>query len=85
MNLDFTTIIERRDSPKNLARFYAISIEATLLGGWAVVRRWGRIGTAGRTLVHLFEDPRDAVSMYLILLARKRRRGYVTRESPPPA
>eukprot|EP01037_Dinobryon_pediforme_P016622 gene16622-16803_t len=37
--------LRRIDRDKNMARFYAIAIERTLFGDWAVVRRWGRIGT----------------------------------------
>jgi WGR domain len=34
-----------------MARFYAVSLQADLLGGWCVVREWGRIGLPGRVRV----------------------------------
>ncbi|BAB54672.1 mlr9297 (plasmid) [Mesorhizobium japonicum MAFF 303099] len=34
--------IERRDADRNMARFYALSIEETLFGQTCLVRRWGR-------------------------------------------
>jgi predicted DNA-binding WGR domain protein len=37
-------VLERRDSHRNLARFYVLAIEPTLLGDSALVREWGRIG-----------------------------------------
>ncbi|MGO7014944.1 WGR domain-containing protein, partial [Rhizobium johnstonii] len=36
--------IERIDPSKNMARFYALSIEPNLFGGTSLVRSWGRIG-----------------------------------------
>lgn len=74
--------IERRDSAQNMERFYALSIEETLFGQPCLVRRWGRIGTEGRTVQHSFEDESDAVGLFLALLRLKRRRGYQPRASP---
>jgi predicted DNA-binding WGR domain protein len=71
--------IERTDAEKNMARFYALSIEPTLFGAPCLTRRWGRIGTRGQTMVHHFERERDAVSFFLALLPAKRARGYRTR------
>lgn len=33
--------IERADAAKNMARFYALSIEPTLFGTPCLTRRWG--------------------------------------------
>lgn len=68
--------IERRDPGRNMARFYALSIEATLFGQARLVRSWGRIGATGRTVQHSFDDEREAVDLFLKLLLTKRRRGY---------
>jgi predicted DNA-binding WGR domain protein len=46
-------VLERRDSHRNLARFYVLAIEPTLLGDSALVREWGRIGTLGRRRLDL--------------------------------
>ncbi|MDQ0322630.1 putative DNA-binding WGR domain protein [Pararhizobium capsulatum DSM 1112] len=59
-----------------MARFYAMSIEASLFGGVALVRRWGRIGTLGQERIHLFTDEKDALVLFLRILRRKRSRGY---------
>ncbi|MEM1364057.1 MAG: WGR domain-containing protein, partial [Pseudomonadota bacterium] len=32
----------------NKRRFYALSVQRTLFGEWALVREWGRIGVGGR-------------------------------------
>ncbi|MGG7582227.1 WGR domain-containing protein [Rhizobium sp. Nf11,1] len=68
--------IERTDATKNMARFYALAIEATLFGTPCLTRRWGRIGTAGQAMVHHFDKEEDAVHMFLDLLRSKRARGY---------
>lgn len=68
--------IEREDSSKNMARFYAMSIEPTLFGDACLVRRWGRIGSGGQAKRHHFDREHDAVVLFLDLLRQKRRRGY---------
>ena len=74
--------IERRDPGQNMARFYALSIVETLFGQTCLVRRWGRIGTTGRTVQHSFEDEGEAIRLFLELLRAKRTRGYQPRRIP---
>lgn len=75
--------VERTDVTKNMARFYAISIQPNLFGEACLMRRWGRIGTAGQTMSHHFETEREAVTLFLEVLRQKKRRGYaaVVRQS----
>ena len=40
--------LERREPAGNRMRFYAITVTRTLFDGWALVRKWGRIGRPGR-------------------------------------
>ena len=68
--------IERREPSRNMARFYALSIEETLFGQTCLIRRWGRIGTAGRMVQHSFDHEGEAVGLFLELLRAKRMRGY---------
>jgi len=68
--------LERRDPSRNMARFYALSIERDLLGDTVAVRRWGRIGTHGQSMKIAYPDFAQARSDLLALLAAKRRRGY---------
>jgi predicted DNA-binding WGR domain protein len=68
--------IERKDAAKNMARFYAMSIEPTLFGDVCLVRRWGRIGARGQRMEHSFTREEEAVALFLSLLRQKRRRGY---------
>ena len=74
--------VERRDPSRNMARFYALSIEETLFGQARLVRRWGRIGTIGRMVQHSFDDEDEAVQLFLALLRAKRNRGYRPRAAP---
>lgn len=69
--------IERTDPALNMARFYVVSIDQTLFGEACLTRRWGRIGTAGQSMTHLFAREQDAVALFLDLIRQKRKRGYV--------
>ena len=64
------------DPARNRARFYSLDLVPTLFGEIVLIRRWGRIGTAGQQS----ETPvpsRDAGLAALIRAARRRRRrGY---------
>ncbi|MBB4511253.1 WGR domain-containing protein, partial [Rhizobium leguminosarum] len=66
--------IERIDPSKNMARFYALSIEPNLFGGTSLVRSWGRIGSRGQQKIHVFDSEVKAVDLLLTLLRRKRSR-----------
>ena len=70
--------IERKDPARNMARFYAVTIDETLFGQACLTRRWGRIGTIGQAMTHHFEREEDAVVLFLDLVRQKRNRGYVT-------
>ncbi len=69
--------IERIDPSKNMARYYALSIEPNLFGGTSLVRSWGRIGSRGQQKIHVFDSEVKAVDLLLSLLRRKRSRGYL--------
>jgi len=68
--------LRRLDPEKNMARFYTIGLQPTLFGDWAVVRRWGRIGTFGRTQETWFSEPSPALACASRFEKTKRRRGY---------
>lgn len=68
--------VERTDASKNMARFYAMSIEKTLCGQACLIRRWGRIGACGQIMRHSFEREEEAVHLFLELLQQKRKKGY---------
>jgi predicted DNA-binding WGR domain protein len=74
-------VLERRDSHRNLARFYVLAIEPTFLGDSALVREWGRIGTLGRRRLDLHPDVASSGEALEMWLARKTRRGYRVRAS----
>ena len=72
----FQLYCQRIDLARNLARYYAISIQPTLFGEVAVVRRWGRIGQTGGEKSEMFATERDAAIHFLSLARRKRKKGY---------
>ena len=74
----FHVNLERRDPVVNMARFYAIRMERTLFGQWAVIRQWGRIGGAGRSCESWFTDPLAALAEQALWEQRKRSRGYLS-------
>ncbi len=67
---------QRLDATRNMARYYALSIQPALFGQTALVRCWGRIGTVGAEKTELFTSEKEAASRFLELLRQKRRRGY---------
>jgi predicted DNA-binding WGR domain protein len=69
-------VLERVDRTKNMARYYVLSVEPTLFAEWALVRRWGRLGGAGRTRIDLHASPPLAQIALNTWLERKRRHGY---------
>jgi predicted DNA-binding WGR domain protein len=74
--------MERSDHTRNLARFYQVDIQPTLFGDWAVICRWGRIGTYGRIRQDWFAFLPDAEASHARRVARKHRRGYCQSGSP---
>lgn len=76
MKIRFHLYLERLDPGRNMQRFYALSLEPTLFGDLAVVRRWGRIGTLGRSRLALCRTEAEAVALFLDMARRKIRRNY---------
>ncbi len=72
-------VLERRDDSRNMARYYVLSIEPTLFGESALIREWGRLGSAGRRLGNPHATPAAAVEALEAWLARKLGRGYCIR------
>lgn len=72
---------ERTDQTKNMARFYAMEISMTLFGEPCLIRRWGRIGASGQSMVHHFENEQDAVQLFLHITRHKKARGYRPRST----
>lgn len=68
--------LERRDPTRNMARYYALSIERDLFEGVLAVRRWGRIGARGRQMSVPCPDRRAAFAVLAEIEGAKRRRGY---------
>ena len=71
-----TTALQRIDPVRNMARFYSMDVERDLFGRVVLVRRWGRIGTAGRTRMDEHPDEGRAITALLQIEFVKRRRGY---------
>lgn len=70
-------LLHRHNPELNERRFYAVTIQPTLVDELAVVRTWGRIGGWTRTLVTPVADQAEAQSLAETLIARKLKRGYI--------
>ena len=62
--------------------FYAMTIQPTLFGGWAVVRNWGRIGTTGRSRLDIHYGPGEAIDAIGEIKSAKVKRGYQNPKCP---
>jgi predicted DNA-binding WGR domain protein len=76
INSDARIYLERIEPDRNMARFYALEIEADLFGHVLAVRRWGRIGTMGRRRALPCPSPELAMAEIERLRGIKLRRGY---------
>lgn len=72
--------LERIDASRRMARFYAIRVERTLFGDWAVIYRWGRIGARGRRQEECMATRKDATRAAARKLRGKEQRGYVLKD-----
>ncbi len=68
--------LHRIDADANMARFYCIDLAATLFGEVTVVRRWGRIGTFGRTSFETWPSAGEAEASANRTLQQKSHCGY---------
>ena len=68
--------LRRVDPGRNMRRFYALAIERTLFGEYALVREWGRIGRGGQVKATVFPTLSEAHGSFLHLQGAKERKGY---------
>ena len=71
-----TVSLQRINPARNEARFYTMDVERDLFGRVVLVRRWGRIGTHGRTRLDEHRSEGEALKALLTIQQRKRRVGY---------
>nr|WP_245853222.1 WGR domain-containing protein [Maliponia aquimaris] len=50
----------RCDPAQNMQRFYRLSVQPGLFGGFALVREWDRIGSGGQMNTDWFDSEADA-------------------------
>lgn len=68
--------LRRIDPNSGMWQFYSLTLQPTLLGGVDLVRRWGRTGTVGSSLIQAFADEAMAQPALGTLAERKRRRSF---------
>ena len=72
----FPVAMRRVEPAQNMARFYSLDLERDLFGRVVLVRRWGRIGTAGKVRLDEYEGEGAALAALHALQQRKMQRGY---------
>lgn len=71
-----TVHLTKVSSELNQRRYYRLRVERGLLGDWALVREWGRIGRSGKSRSDWFACEVDAQQAQKKLAEQKGRRGY---------
>ena len=71
-----TVRVVRIDPDQNMRRFYRLHLQPDLFGGVCLLREWGRIGTAGRTMMNRYDDAGQAADALLDIYRSKCKRGY---------
>lgn len=68
--------LRRVDPAQNVARFYVLTVQPDLFGGWTLVREWGRIGRAGTVRQVPYPTLDAAAAAATRLWKTKLRKGY---------
>jgi len=71
--------LRRIDAARNMARYYALDVQPTLFGEWALMREWGRIGQGGQQRVAVYGTEGEAAAALDRQRRVKERRGYRSR------
>jgi predicted DNA-binding WGR domain protein len=80
MNADIRTsftMLRKWDPQRNMARFYALSVQPNLFGSWSFIREWSRIGRGRRMKIELCDSLEEAVAAFNVKLSQKQKRGYI--------
>lgn len=72
-----STYLTRQDETRNMARFYAMSLQVNLFAEYSLVREWGRIGRGGQVREDTYATADDAHRAFLNIQQAKLKRGYV--------
>jgi predicted DNA-binding WGR domain protein len=69
--------LHRRDSTRNMHRFYRLDVQPDLFGQWCFIREWGRTGSGGQTRIIPFPTPAEAEAALTRQRCAKERREYI--------
>jgi predicted DNA-binding WGR domain protein len=68
--------LTRIDSAQQVQRFWLSMMTPTLLGGWSLVREWGRIGSPGTVQARSFDSEGEARRVERQGIRKRERHGY---------
>ncbi len=57
-------------------RYYHLHLQEDLLGGWTLVREWGRQGASGRVIKEHYPHREGAEQALLVVRDEQLKRGY---------
>jgi predicted DNA-binding WGR domain protein len=66
----------RIDPAQRISRFWLSHVTPTLLGGWSLVREWGRIGSPGTASMRTFDKEQEALKAEQQGIRKRERHGY---------
>ncbi|MGF1615179.1 MAG: WGR domain-containing protein [Gammaproteobacteria bacterium] len=72
--------LERRDSARNMMRFYALLVTPGLFGEWGLLRVWGRLGCKGQMRTARFRTKQEGEAALRTFERVKQRRGYLEKQ-----
>ena len=72
-----TVYLTRVDAKHNMARYYHMTLQPTLFGGWSLVREWGRIGRGGQVKMVACKSEDEASDIMALITKQKTKRGYI--------
>lgn len=71
MAIQLQIVLEARNPQRNCQRSWQLSLGQDLLGDWTICTRFGRIGHAGRALMHVFAAEAEALAHVRHALRRR--------------
>jgi predicted DNA-binding WGR domain protein len=69
--------LECHDEEHNKHRFYQLFVMRGLLGEWALVREWGRVGSPGTVRKDWFDSVEEADLARQTITQQKIKKGYM--------
>jgi predicted DNA-binding WGR domain protein len=74
--MPLSVYLQQHEAAKHQPRFYLLSVQPNLFGGWALRRAWGRVGSPGQVKIDRHASQEEAESARGKRVREQQRRGY---------